>query len=97
MIANALIVALAVLLAGAFWLMSELRFLVPYRRLLIHDYGNLLLLAAGIFFVNVFAAVYAIERRFFLKDTGRKLSYIETQALVGDSSLPYPETLPEAD
>jgi hypothetical protein len=42
-------------------------------------------------FVNVFAAVYTIERKFFLKDTGRKLSHIDKQAIVGHPSLPSPK------
>jgi hypothetical protein len=90
-IANALIVTVATLLALAFYLMSELRFLIPYRRILIHQYGVALLCWLGVLFVNVFAAVYALERKFFLKDTGRKLSHIDKQTLAGDSSVPYQE------
>jgi len=95
-IANALIVTIALLLALAFWLMGELRFLVPYRHIMLHQYGDLLLVWSGILFVNVFCGVYAIQRKFFLKDTGRKLSYIEKQAVAGDSPLPYPEAQREA-
>lgn len=90
-IANALIVTIAILLALGFWLMGELRFLIPYRHLLVHQYGAVILLWAGVLFVNVFAGVYAIERKFFLKDTGRKLSHIDKQALVGGSSVPSPK------
>lgn len=91
MIANTLIVTVAILLALGFWLMGVLRFLIPYRHVFIGQYGNLLLLGLGILFVNVFAAVYAIQRKFFLKDTGRKLSYVDKQAMLGDSPVPYPE------
>src|SRR5215470_7203278 len=40
MIANSLLVTIAILLGLAVWLMGELRFLIPYKRILIHQYGN---------------------------------------------------------
>jgi hypothetical protein len=90
-IANALIVTIAILLAAAFWLMGELRFLVPYRHILIHQYGVVLFFWATVGFVNVFAAIYALQRKFLLKDTGRKLSHIDKQAIVGQSGIPSPK------
>ncbi len=90
MIANALIVTVAILLALGFWLMRELRFLIPYRHILLDRYGDVLLGWLGVLFVNLFAAVYAIERKFFLKDTGRKLSHIDKQAVAGESPVPAP-------
>lgn len=99
MIGNTLIVTIAILLAVAFWLMSQLRFLIPYRRVLLLQDGPVLALAAAVLFVNVFAVVYALQRKFFLKDTGRKLSHIDKQAIVRHSDFPTPkdpgeETLP---
>src|SRR5205823_6894639 len=88
MIANALLVTVAVLLALGFWLMDELKFLIPYRRILVHQYGPALLLWLTISFVNLFTAVYAIQRQFFLKDTGRKLSHVDRQVLQGQFPLP---------
>jgi hypothetical protein len=87
-IANSLITTIAILLAVGFWLMGRLRFLIPYRHILIHQYGAVILLSVAILFVNVFAAVYVVQRKFFLKDTGRKLSHIDKQAIIGRSSLP---------
>jgi len=95
-IANALIVTTAIVLALAFWLMGELRFLVPYRRVLFHEYGNVLIFWSAILSTNVFAAVYALQRNFFLKDTGRKLSHIEKQLEVGDSPMPSRQSPTEA-
>jgi hypothetical protein len=89
-IANALIITVFILLALGFWLMGQLRFLIPYRHILIDRYGTVILLWFCILFVNVFAAVYLIERKFLLKDTGRKLSHIDKQAVLGDSSVPSP-------
>ncbi len=97
MIANALIVTIALLLALGFWLMGELKFLIPYRHVLIRQYAAVLLLWFTVTFVNLFAAVYAIQRKFFLKDTGRKLSHVDNQALAGHFPLPSPEDSEEAD
>jgi hypothetical protein len=91
MIANALILTIALLLALGFWLMGELKFLIPYRHILVHQYGVLILAWVAALFTNVFAAVFSIQRKFFLKDTGRKLTHIDKQAAAGQSSLPSPE------
>jgi hypothetical protein len=93
MVANALLVTIALLLALGFWLLGELKFLIPYRRLLFHQHGEVLLLWVAILFVNIFAAVYAIERKFFLKDTGQKLTHIDKQIAAGHASFPSPKDL----
>jgi hypothetical protein len=90
MVANALIVTIGLLLALGFWLLGELKFLIPYRHVLFEQYGSILLLWFAVLFANVFAAVYAIQRKFFLKDTGRKLSHVDTQVTVGHAPLPSP-------
>ncbi len=90
MIANALVIALAVLLASLFGLMGELKFLVPYKRLIFHQYGTMLLAWLCILFVNLFAAIYWIQRKFFLKDTGRKLRHIDNQTIGGNTSMLLP-------
>ena len=90
MIANAMLLALAVLLACLFGLMDKMRFLVPYKRTIFHEYGTVLLVWLGILFGNVFVAIYWTQRRFFLKDTGRKLRHIDNQAGRGHMSLPLP-------
>ena len=90
MIANALIVTIAILLALGFWLMGELKFLIPYRSILYHQYGTAILAWIAVVFVNVFAAMYAIHRKFFLKDTGRKLSHVDKQLAAGHSPVPPP-------
>ena len=95
MIANSLITTIAILLAIGFWLMGRLRFLVPYRHILIHQYGAVILLSAAILFLNIFASVYVIQRKFFLKDTGRKLSHIDKQVITGHSGIPSPKDATE--
>jgi len=95
MLANALILTIAILLALGFWLMNELRFLIPYKHILFDQYGGFLLGWLVTVFANVFAGVYAIQRKFFLKDTGRKLSHIEQQIAAGDAAVTAPEARPE--
>src|SRR5215471_19347675 len=97
MASNALLLTIALLLTLGFWLLGELKFLIPYRHLLVHNYGATLLLWSAILFVNVFAGIYALERKFFLKDTGRKLSHIDRQVLQGQFPLPSPSETEEPD
>ena len=92
MIANALLLTIAVLLAYGFWLMDQLKFMAPYKAVIFHGYGNVLLGAVAVLFVNVFAAFLAINRRFFLKDTGRKLSHLDKQFNVGQAEMPVPSS-----
>ena len=47
MVANALLLSLTLLLALAFYLMGELKFLIPYRAALFHEYGWALAIFLG--------------------------------------------------
>ena len=85
MIANAFFATTVVFLGILFFLLGECRFLVPYRPLLIEKYGVNMALFAAVVFLNVFAGFYAVGRKLFLKDTGRKLAHIEKQLRTGDS------------
>jgi hypothetical protein len=95
MASNALLLTIALFLTLGFWLLGELKFLIPYRHVLFHNYGGTLLRWSAILFVNVFAAVYTLERKFFLKDTGRKLSHVDRQVLEGQFPLPSPSETEE--
>ena len=90
MIANVVLFTLVILIACLFWLMGELKFLVPYKWLIFHQYGTLLLAWLGILFVNLFAAIYWIQRKCFLKESGRKLRHIDNQASDGHTLVPLP-------
>lgn len=85
MIANALIVTSVLFLALMFWVMQEATFLIPYRQLLLQKYGEILLLFGSVVFLNLFAGIYAAWRKFFLKETGRKLAHLEKQLRTGTS------------
>lgn len=88
MIANALLITIAILLAYGFWLMDQLKFMAPYKAVLFHEYGTVIVLAAAVMFLNLFGAVLLLQRKFFLKDTGRKLSHLDRQFHVGEIDLP---------
>jgi Na+/phosphate symporter len=90
MIANAVFIAIALLLALSFWLMGELKFFIPYKAVLLHEYGNAILIYIAVLFVNLFAGALALIRKFFLKDTGRKLSHLDKQLHLGETEVPAP-------
>jgi len=85
MIANTLLLTTVILMGLAFFLMGECQFLIPFRGLVFKKYGGMIALYAAALFINVFAALYAIGRKLFLKDTGRKLAHLEKQLRTGAS------------
>ena len=85
MFANTLLLTTVILLGLAFFLMGECQFLIPFRDLLFREYGGMIALYAAALFINVFAALYAIGRKLFLKDTCRKLAHLEKQLRTGAS------------
>jgi len=88
MISNALLAATGLTLALFFLLLGQLRFLIPYRSLLIHHYGATILLCIAVLFVNLTAVLFTVGRRFFLKDTGRKLAHFDRELNAGRTPLP---------
>jgi hypothetical protein len=90
MIANALLFTTVILLVYGFWLLDQLRFMAGYRTVLYHSYGTTILLFLTVLFVNLFGAALAISRRFFLKNTGRKLSYLDKQFNISHADVPVP-------
>jgi hypothetical protein len=90
MIANALLFTVVLLLGYGFWLLDQLKFMARYKAVLFHAYGTTILIFLAVLFVNLFGAALAIGRRFFLKNTGRKLSHLDKQFNVSHSDLPVP-------
>ena len=88
MIANALVITIAVMLAIGFILMGELKFFIPFKVVIWRAYSAYILSYCGLLFANVFAAAFALNRKFFLKDTGRKLAHLDKQFNVGQSEVP---------
>jgi hypothetical protein len=90
MIANAILTTTAFFLAYLFWLMGELKFMAPYKAVLLDAYGKWLGASAAVLFFNVFGVVLLLERKFFLKNTGRKLSHLDRQFETGEIEMPAP-------
>ena len=88
MVANALVITIAVMLGIIFTLMGELRFLIPFKFVIWEAYSTYISTFVGLVFTNIFAAAFVLNRKFFLKDTGRKLSHIDKQFHVGNVNLP---------
>jgi hypothetical protein len=97
MIANALFSTIVLLLALGFWLMGELKFFIPYKLILWREYAIPILSYVALLSVNVFAAAFVFIRKFFLKDTGRKLSHLDKQLRTGGSEVPAPWFEEETD
>jgi len=70
--------------------MDQLKFMAPYKGVVFHEYGNVVLASAAILFFNIFGAVLLLQRKFLLKDTGRKLSHLDRQFQVGQIEMPAP-------
>ena len=85
MFGNTLLLTTVIMLGLAFLLMGECQFLIPYRHLLLTQYSKAIAFFSAALFVNVFAGLYAIGRKLFLKDTGRKLAHLEKQLRTGTS------------
>lgn len=87
MIANAALVTSIVFLALIFFLSSQLRFLTPWRDLILHQYWQAIAFYCGLLFVNLFAAVIYLQRKFLLKDAGQKLAHFDKQIHSGNHTL----------
>jgi hypothetical protein len=92
MIANALLFTIVILLGYGFWLLDQLKFMARCKAVLYHAYGTTILIFLAVLFVNLFGAALAIGRRFFLKNTGRKLSHLDKQFNVTHLDMPIPES-----
>jgi len=90
MIANAVLFTVALLLAYGFWLLDQLNFMARYKAVLYHAYGTTILVFLAALFLNVFGIALTIGRRFFLKNTGRKLSHLDKQFNVSHADMPVP-------
>jgi hypothetical protein len=85
MIPNVFLATTVIFLAMGFYLMQECSFLIPYRTLLYEKYAQPIAAFAAVLFLNLFAAIYVVSRKLFLKDTGRKLAHVEKQLRTGQT------------
>lgn len=87
MFRNALLAATATFLALLFFLLGQLRFLVPWRDLIVRQYWPEIAGFCLVLFINIMAGIVFLERKFFLKDAGRKLAHFDKQVHTGQHAL----------
>ncbi len=87
MIANAALVASILYLALLFFIMGQLRFLTPWRSLILHQYWQAIAIYSGLLIVNLFGIVIYVQRKVFLKDAGQKLIHFDKQLHSGEHEL----------
>lgn len=85
MIRNSLFLSATALILVLFVLMDRLHFLAPSKQALFAHCGGSILLFMAVLGLNLFAATLAINRKLFLKDTGRKLLHFDNQLQTGSS------------
>jgi hypothetical protein len=86
-IANAVFVGTLIFLALMVWLSGQLRFLTPWRGLLVHRYFGVIATYCILLFANILGTAIWIERKFFLRDTGRKLKHLDQEIHSGHNEL----------
>ena len=87
MLANAVFVATLIFLSLGFGLMSQMHFLIPWRSLILHAYLQPIATYCALLFANILGLTIWIERKFFLRDTGRKLKHLDQEIHTGQSEL----------
>ena len=85
--ANAVFVATLIFLALGVWLSGEMRFLTQWRALLVHHYLGAVATYCVLLFANILGLTIWIERKFFLRDTGRKLKHLDQEIHSGHNEL----------
>lgn len=85
MIANSAFLAALLFLVFVLEWMSDLTCLTPYKQVILGDDFWWIVAASVVIFLNLFAAIYWIGRRLWLKDTGRKLAFLEHQLDTADT------------
>ena len=86
-LANAVFVATVIFLALAFTLMGQLRFLIPWRALLWHECWRGILFYCFLLFTNILGLTIWVERKLWLRDTGRKLKHLDQEIHSGQNEL----------
>jgi hypothetical protein len=86
MIKNTAFLALLTLFLLVGWLAGELRFLAPYKGVLFREHWPAILGAMLIVFVHLCAGYYAVARWLFVREAGRKLTFVDRQ-LTSDNAV----------
>ncbi len=85
MIRSSLFLTLAIVAILAVFLLGELSNLAPLRTQIFRLYAPAITAFAGLFALNLFGGIFAVNRKLFLRDTGQKLAHVEKQLRTGSS------------
>jgi hypothetical protein len=61
--------------------------LFPWRNLIVHAYLQPIATYCALLFANLLGLTIWVERKFFLRDTGRKLRHLDREIHTGQSEL----------
>jgi len=64
-----------------------LHFFIPWRNLILHNYWQPVAAHCALLFVNILGLAIWVERKFFLRDAGRKLTHLDQEIHSGHSAL----------
>ena len=84
MTANAAFAAALTTFLAVAWLAGELSFLAPFKTVLFHRYGTVIVGGILLLFLNLCALYYGVARWLFLRDAGRKLRHVDEQIRTDD-------------
>ena len=84
MTANAAFAAALTTFLAVAWLAGELSFLAPFKTVLFHRYGTVIVGGILLLFLNLCALYYGVGRWLFLRDAGRKLRHVDEQIRTDD-------------
>jgi len=87
MIGSAVLLAFLIEFVIFLVLMDRLKFLIPFKYLLFHTYASDIGMYALLTFINLFALIFVLYRRFFLKHAGQKLVHLDKELKTSQSAL----------
>ena len=87
MIKNTAFLALLTVFLLVGWLAGELRLLAPYKAVLFREHWPVIAAAITLVFLHLCAGYYAVARWLFVREAGRKLTYLDRQLKTSDAVL----------
>ena len=87
MIKNTAFLALLTVFLIVGWLAGELQFLARYKAQLFREYWPVIVGGIALLFVHLCAVYYVIARWLFVREAGRKLTFVDRQLTASDSVL----------
>jgi len=98
MLVNAAFAAILITLGLALYVLGELQFLVPYRRLLLQEYGRPVLVFVLVWLANLTGGLYLLLLGLTLARVGRKLAHLERHrpvTFIAAHQAPQPSLTPD--